>query len=354
MAAWAAPGGAARFEANVPLLCNARRARALGFAAEVDLVFLEGLDSLEASYVSRLREAGYAVRDAGASFRRHAARHLALGRFGRFERNCFLRWLVLADLYAGQPLLHLDGDVVFNESPAELARLCAGRTLVLQGCPAFVALADGTWLARYAGELGRLAADIEGYSAAAWAERPGWEESARLRWAGSRDRRVIASDQDLISHLLHTRRLPQADPAEFVAAAPRHVFFENPLLIGQLVPERPLDYRRSDGIDTLGGRRVAFWHMQTDWCRYLAKHLLRERLGGLAGSGRVTFGRWDRETLLHAALRKLGGGRWWDRATICRRFFEEGNFAAVFCDAGWWEETVFPASGCARTSVNPD
>ncbi len=339
---WVPAGGGARFEAGVPLLFNARRAHALGFAPAVDLVFLHGRAELDDTCVAQLREAGYAMHDAEPGFRAHSARLPALGRFGEFERNCFLRWLVLADLYAGEPLLHFDGDVVFNESPAELAQLCAGRTLVLQGCPALVALGDAAWGVRYAAELERFARDIDAYSAAAWAERTGWEDSARTKWAGTRDRRTISSDQDLISHLIHTDRLPQSSPAEFLASAPQQVFFENPLLIGELVPERPLAYRRVAGIDTLGGRRVALWHMQTDWCRYLAKHLARERLGELAGTGRVTFRTRDRETLLHGALRKLTGGRVYDRAAICRRFFETGDFGAVFRDEAWWERGVFP------------
>jgi hypothetical protein len=203
------------------------------------------------------------------------------------------------------------------------------------------ALHDGAWGERYAAELGRLAADVDGYSAAAWAERDRWEETARTRWAGFRDRRIISSDQDLISHLLHTDRLPQAPPAEVQSEVPELVLFENPLLIGSLVAERPLDYRRESGIDFIGGRQVAVWHLQTDWCRYLAKVMWRERLGALAGAGRLSFGRKDRETVVNDLLRKLSGGRWHDRAAVCRRFFTEGDFSAVFRAETWWEEGVF-------------
>ncbi len=339
--AWVAPGGGARFETHVPLRFNLRRARARGWRGAVDLVLLYGRAELPAEVAAELADLGVTLRDGEASFRAHAARHAALGRFGEFERACFLRWLVLADLYAGAPLLHFDGDVIFNADPAELARRWARRTFVLQGCPAVTALHDGAWGGRYAAELGRFAGDVDGYSAAAWAEREGWEETARTRWAGYRDRRTISSDQDLISHLLHTGRLPQARPDEVRGDVPELVLFENPLLLGSLAPERPLDYRRAGGVDFLGGRQVAVWHMQTDWCRYLAKIMWRERLGPLAGMGRLSFGRKDRETLCSDVLRKLSGGRWHDRAAVCRRFFAEGDFSAVFRAETWWEAGVF-------------
>lgn len=72
--------------------------------------------------------------------------------------------------------------------------------------------------------------------------------------------------------------------------------------------------------------------MQTDWCRYLAKHMLRERLGPVAGWGRISFGEKDWETLAGSALRKLTRNRIFPRTTIYRRFFEEGDLSAVFDD----------------------
>ena len=341
MVLWIAAGGGAAFAAAVPLAWVGRRNRALGYSNAIDVVLVEGFGELGDRAAAELRELGFVLHDAGALHRVHARRHPGLERFGAFLRNCFLRWLVLEEFFAGEPVLHLDGDVVFNECPATLARMFAGRTFVLQGCPALTAISDRGWYRQYAMELAAYERDVEAYSAQARAVRAGWEESFHLRWAGEWNGRLIASDQDLLSHLLHTGRLRQADPAAVAASVPDHVFFENPLIIGDLVPGRGLTYERRKSVDYLAGRRVGFWHMQTDWCRYLAKQMLRERLGPLAATGRLSFGQKDAETLVGAVLRRLGGRRHFARPEIYRRFFTEGDFARVFAGERWWEPDVF-------------
>jgi hypothetical protein len=323
----------------------ARRNRMLGYSNGIDVVFLEGFAGLDERYAAELRECGLQLHDAGDLYRRQAERLPVLRRFGAFEQRCLLRWLVLEEFFAGEPLLHLDGDVVPNECPAALARLFDKWTLVLQGCPAVTAISDSAWYRQYADELAAFAQDIEGYSSRAWRARDGWEASAAAKWAGSRYRRIIASDQDLISHLIHTDRLTQASPAAFIAAAPDHVFFENPLLLGELVPVRPLAYRRAEGVDYLNDRRVAVWHMQTEWCRYLGRHMLREWMGPLMGWGPDSFGRRDWAVLCGKIVQRISGGRIHDRASVYRRFFAEGDFSKVFTAARWWEPHVFGERG---------
>ncbi len=341
MVLWVAAGGAAEFAAAVPLGLMGRRNRRLGFSSAIDLVFAEGFAHLPEADRAALADEGFVLHDAEAIFRPHAERFASLARCGVFLKNCFLRWLVLAELFRGEEVLHLDGDVVFNVCPRELGRLCAGRTLLLQGCPALTAISDPGWFRIYEAELTAYARDPAAYSAQAWRERTGWERTFHTKWAGHWTGPTVASDQDLLSHLVHTGRLPQADPVEFARSAPGQVFFENPLVIGDLVAERPLAYRRVDGIDYLGARRIALWHMQTDWCRYLAKQMLREKIGPLAGTGRLSFGRRDRETILGGVVRKLTRNRLFSRPAIYRRFFEDGDFSAVFTAPRWWQTGVF-------------
>lgn len=341
---WVSAGGNAAFEAAVPLEMVGLRNRQLGFSNAIDIVFAEGFAHLSEAYKVGLRDLGFALHDAEKIFRPYAERFATLDHFGVFLKNCFLRWLVVAELFRGESILHFDGDVMFNECPTVLARLFAGRTILLQGCPALTAISDPRWFQQYEAELTAYARDIDGYSAQAWRERAGWERTFHTKWAGHWVGPKIASDQDLLSHLVHADRLVQSDPAEFVRSAPEHVFFENPLIIGDLVPERPLVYRRTAGIDYFGSRRVALWHMQTDWCRYLAKHLLRERIGPLGGTGRLSFRQRDRETLVGDVLRKLTGNRIFPRPAVYQRFFEDGDFREVFSDRRWWQPGVFPAS----------
>lgn len=340
---WVAAGGAAEFEAAVPLTMMGRRNRQLGFSTAIDIVFAEGFAHLSEAYKAGLRDDGFVLHDAERIFRPHAERFAALDHCGVFLKNCYLRWLVIAELFRGEALLHFDGDVVFNECPTVLGRLFAGRTILLQGCPALTAISDPSWFRNYEAELVAYTRDSDAYSARAWQERAGWEQTFRTKWAGHWVGPKVASDQDLLSHLVHTDRLPQSDPVAFAQSAPEYVFFENPLHIGDLVPERPLVYRREAGIDHFGGRRIALWHMQTDWCRYLAKHMLREKIGPLAGTGRLTFGQRDRETFVGGVLRKLTKNRLFPRPEVYRRFFEDGDFGDVFTVRRWWQPEVFSA-----------
>ena len=343
MVAWVTEA-ADRFEQNLPLLFGGRRNQQLGQTEAIELVFIDGFERLPEAYLAQLRDSGYAPHNAAPILQRHAQRFTTLDRFGAYGKFCFLRWLVLAELYAGEPLLHVDGDVVFNESPTALAQQFKGFTLVLQGCPAVTAIADPSWFRQYETELIALARDVDSYTTQALRQRTGWEGSARTKWAGSWDRSYFGHDQDLISHLIHTDRIVQADPAIFMTSASGYVFFENPLLIGDLVADRPLIYERVAAIDYLNSRRIAFWHMQTDWCRYLVKHLVRKRLNALAGTGRVPFGEGDWEGLLARALRRLTPSRIFSRAAIYRQFFEKGDFSEVFTDRAWWQANVFSAN----------
>lgn len=151
----------------------------------------------------------------------------------------------------------------------------------------------------------------------------------------------MAHDQDMLSHLIHTGRIIQSDPAEFLAASRRYLFLENPLLTGNLTKLRPLAYRREKNVDYLNEKQVAFWHMQSDWCAYLAKHMVRECLGPLAGSGRMTFRERNREHFVNQGIRRLTRGRWLHRRAIYERYFEDGDFREVLNDRHWWQEGVF-------------
>lgn len=338
---WVATDGLARFHQAVPLDFIGQRNRRLGYSNDIDLVFLEGFELLDEGCRRRWCDLGFTLRDATALFQPHARRFAPLNRYGGFLRNCFLRWLVLAELYGDEPVLHVDGDVVFNESPGTLQQLMAGRTLVVQGCPALTVISDREWFRHYEAGLAALAADPAGYSTQAWRQRVGWETSFHTKWAGEWTGPVLGSDQDLISHLIHTDQLPQDDPLAFLTVTPEHVFFENPLIVGALVPARPLTYARREGVDHVAGRRVAFWHMQTDWCRYLAKYLLRERLHLLGVTGRIGFGRRDGEDWVGGALRKISGGHWLSRPALYEEFFARRDFSDVLTDRRWWQPGVW-------------
>ena len=322
---WADKGSSV-FERYTPLKFAGERNRRLGYANDFDVVFLYGIDTLDLEYKGNLKALGYRLHDASKPYAAVRARYPGLERFGRFERNCFLRWLVLAECFAGERLIHYDGDVVFNEDPRVLAERISGTTFVFQGCPAWTAISNLDWLAVYKEQLDRFVADVEGYSRDAWAMRQGWEESLISKWAGSRFREIITSDQDLISHLIHTDILPQEAPEEIQSRLREYALFENPLHLHETNPGERFVYARNKGVDFLNDRRVAIWHMQSYFVVYLKKFLNRKMF--------LPFRK-------NATLGNVTRGAGSSRLRVYRQFFEKEDFSQVLNDRVWWEKGVW-------------
>ncbi|QWV95082.1 hypothetical protein KP004_07860 [Geomonas oryzisoli] len=331
------------FESHVPLLFSGRRNLALGFSNEIDLLFLNGLDLLGERYKEQLEEVGYRLHDVSDLYAGTADRYAALCAFGGYEMKCFLRWPVIASYFRGDRIIHYDGDIVFNEDPAVIGVLLQGSTFVLQGCPAVTCISDLDWFSRYQEQLDLLVENPEGYSARAWKERDGWRVSETQKWAGQRSREVISSDQDLISHLIHTDRIPQDRPAQLAPLLGSYAVFENPLYLHGCTfndfPD-PIGYERRSGIDYVGGKRVLTWHMQSDFNLYLSTFLFRKRfmpwVGGRLANHLVepTF-----PYRLGSLFSRLCGG--YTRLDVYRYFFERHDFGEVFADRTWWDRGAF-------------
>src|SRR5262249_44202242 len=115
------------------------------------------------------------------------------------------------------------------------------------------------------------------YSARAWQERIGWEESHQSKWAGCRFRQVISSDQDLISHLIHTNRIFQDNPLDFVDHL-RLFYAENPLYFHshakiQLRKKLGLNFVSEGDRCSVNDKTIAFWHFQTNFVQYISDSL---------------------------------------------------------------------------------
>jgi hypothetical protein len=217
------------FEKHVPVYFSGQRNQRLGLTNNIDILFLSGYGLLSYEYRDRLRQIGYQLHDMDAVFRELNTKYSALSRFGDYEKKCFLRWLVICSHFPEEPIIHCDGDILFNEDPAIIGKLLHGRMFVLQGCPVLTTITDQAWFSQYREQLTVFANDIEGYSATAWVERVGWENSAKGKWAGQRFRKIISSDQDLISHLIHTDRMVQDRPQAILKDLSSYIVFENPL-----------------------------------------------------------------------------------------------------------------------------
>jgi hypothetical protein len=332
-----------RFESHVPLLFAGRRNLKLGFSNDLDVLFLQGYDLLRDGYKEQLKEVGYRLHDVSDLYAAAAAKYAALKAFGGYEMKCFLRWPVIASYFPGARIIHYDGDIVFNEDPAVVERLLEGKTFVLQGCPAVTCISDADWFSQYREHLDRFVADPVAYSAQAWREREGWQVSATQKWAGQRFRELISSDQDLLSHLIHTDRIPQDRPSTLEGVLGGYALFENPLYLhgyGFSDSALPLSYERRSGIDYIGGKQVLVWHMQSDFTLYLSTFMFRKRLMP-----------WERGPLgnhleectlpyrLGSLFSRLAGGN--TRLDVYRYFFQGRDFGELFADRTWWYRGAF-------------
>ena len=331
------------FESNVPLYFSGKRNLSLGFSNDIDLAFLTGYEHLGVNYQGQLKDAGYRLHDAESIYKELDRKYAVLDVFGDYEKKCFLRWLVLSFLFPGEALLHLDGDIVLNEDPSVIARLLERRTFVLQGCPALTCISDPAWFSQYRNELDTFTGDLEGYSARAWAEREGWEESEREKWAGQRFRYAISSDQDLLSHLIHTDRIVQDRPAFILQGLDAYMLFENPMYLhGYENNLRHATYERRNSTDYVNSKRVLIWHMQSDFNAYLGKFIFKKKyLGNRLKTLSNDLVEKDFVHYLYVLFVRYLNGATSSRLNVYQYFFQENDFSEVLTDRTWWHKGAF-------------
>jgi len=337
------------FEAHIPLLFVGRRNRELGFKGNFHIVFIAGFDRLSENYKKSLKNLGYILHDAHVIFNKFESSYKVLDRFGDYEKKCFLRWLVLEKFFAGEPIIHYDGDIVCNEDPAVIAEKLVGKTFVLQGCPGFTVIHNWQWFEQYEKQLNLFVSDIDGYSQRAWQQRTGWEVTFKTRWAGSRFRKIITSDQDFLSHLIHTENIYQDSVESIMLCLQDYAYFENPLFAHLYDDNFPFKYVRENGIDyflceridcetCFYKKKVLFWHMMSCFNHYLSKYLLRKRI---LWRGRIplTLSENTYEDRLNKLVNRLSGHM--TRNFIFTYFFSKHDFSAIFNEARWWKKGIF-------------
>lgn len=286
--AWVGEHGSdASFEANAPYQFVGEQLQAYGFRGRFVLIFLEGCDKLSAGYRSRLRQLGFDVVDFAAETRRLAARFPALQQLDRYGFFCFIRWIALRSFLAQEnvtgQVVHLDGDIVFNATPDEIAADFRDLTFVLQGCPAVASITNHDWFAIYEEELVKFTRDVDSYSASAFANRAGWLQSARQKWAGVWEGPRMTHDQDLICYLIHTDKIVQDRPALF-AKAWRLYYTQNPYWLHegaeiQLGRDSGLTFSTRENVCYLEQKKIALWHFQSFFAAQLANAVALHRAG---------------------------------------------------------------------------
>ncbi len=342
-----AKGNADQFERNVPLHFIGQRNAKLGFSNDIDILFLDGYDRLDEHYRVSLQELGFNLYDVQEIYSDLSEKYSSLNRFGDLNQKCFLRWLVIKEFFAGEKIIHYDADVVFNEDPLIINRKLAEKTFVLQGCPALACISDVDWFSHYEDNLKLFVNAMERYSNHAWIEREGWELSEQHKWAARRFSKVIASDQDFISHLIHTDQIKQDKPLEILPLLKDYAVFENPLYIHSYMKKNlPVRYERVSEIDYFGNKRVLFWHMQSSFYAYLYRFILRRRFLPILSRRRLTnhLERMNLETYILSLPMKIRGkisNGTNTRLTVYKFFFEKHDFSGVMNSRTWWRDDVF-------------
>ncbi|RNC72771.1 MAG: hypothetical protein ED859_02080 [Desulfuromonadales bacterium] len=296
---WTTRGDEA-LEQAVPVLWHGEHLRRQGWSNPITLCFLQGLELLSPGYRGRLVELGYEIVDCGPRAAALTERYPRGRELSTTSRCWFLRWNVLHELATergAETVVHLDGDVVLLADPRDVYRDVAGKTFMLQGCPALTVISDPSWFAVWEEELARLLADRPSYVAAAMAEkadphRPD-REFCNLCAYGPEP----FEDQDMLEYLVAAGRLPQARTAEVYDSG--FYWIQNPLLPGEWHGEQAAGALRRvverGGIPHVGDKRVAFYHFQNNFAQYCRswQHFSRIGLGGVAallrpaGAGRL-------------------------------------------------------------------
>ena len=317
-------------ERGLPLLWLAEFADLRGWKTLPTLVVLDGIERLSFQYRRKL-ECSWNLIDQSVQFKQQLSSYpLISSRFSDYEVKCFLRWGILAKLHRGRSS-HWDGDVVWGDNPDVLTARVAGETFVLQGCPAWTMIGTDQWFESYARELSSLEKNIDEYSSAAWSEWSDSDLSFHTKWAGTRERPLISSDQDLIRHLIHTERLPQQKPAVILGKLSEYALFENPKYVHAYLADRPLIYQRRGHEDFFNKKKVALWHFQSDFAGFAFERLLSSTQSG-SKSRLSSIERWSRKFFRMKGL---------DRRTLYQWFFERYDFSLFFSPENFWAPGIF-------------
>ena len=245
---------------NIGLLMSAKiRQVSAAPTRDIEVLVIRGFEHISEDARRRLAKMRYRVVDASGVLaavkqRYPYANETRVWRGDGFHEACFLRWLVLEEYFAGEPVLAMDGDMVWRVDPFVFfdAWMAGGSTLCF-GAPCFAFVRDRSWYETYRSGLERLARD------------PGFGgDFAKDHFKG------LYHDQALLQYLQQSGELAD-DRANLTGHgfADRYFMTVNPLGIRPAAGEGPLSFEQTGTEDRIGGKLVPYWHMQTRFARYL-------------------------------------------------------------------------------------
>jgi hypothetical protein len=248
---------------------------------------MEGFRLLERSYILELEQLGYQLVDAAPLARRLLDDlHPLLKAQHSTYRYWMLRWAVVEELngpVSDRTAIHIDSDMVFVSDPNAVARDVAGKTVVMQGCPHFVAISRPDWFTTFQREVNQLLAHPREYMEAALraADGPACPDREYCNVSAYRGTARLFHDQDMFEHLVAAGVLPQARTAE--AHGSQFYWLQNPILPDEWHAEQCPDverrFREEGGRIRTGDRDLAYFHFQDGFNRYSAQWLDCARAG---------------------------------------------------------------------------
>ncbi len=274
------------FERSVPLLWHGEYLRKMGWSNEITLVFLEGLNVLSKNYRRKLEILGYQILDCHMVVNNIITHNYPqMKHFRQTSKFWFLRWNVLYHLIqegiAPQNVIHLDGDVIFMNDPHKIQQDVAGKTFVLEGCPAFTSLSREDWFQVWQKELTLFLENRKRYEFTALAEkeeptRPSREFCSIYCYEHGR-----FEDQDMLQFLISAGRLPQARTEEIFNSS--FYWVQNPLFPDEWFVEQKCGSVKKivekEGASFVGQKQVAFYHFQSNFTIYCHHWMLLHKMG---------------------------------------------------------------------------
>jgi hypothetical protein len=335
---------------NIGLVMSAKiRQVSAAPTRDIEVLVIRGFEHIAEAERRRLKKLRYNLVDASGVLASVKARYpyaneTRVWRGEPFHEACFLRWLVLEEYFGSEPVLAMDGDIVWRVDPYTfLDAWTSGGSTLCFGAPCFAFIRERSWYEAYRSGLERLARD------------PGFGgDFAKDHFKG------LYHDQALLQHLLRIGDLTD-DTANLTGHgfSDRYFMTVNPLGIHPPEGEAPLTFEQTRTEDRIGGKVVPYWHMQTRFARYLwavrAFPLLTGRrdlrvpyeAGGVEAPNPAvlmlanlhSYLQRGGITLEHPKLRvltELAG-----RSGVYSQFFNGDLARLAFSDAVWWRPGVW-------------
>jgi hypothetical protein len=266
-------GGDDSFEQSVPVLWHGEYLRRHNWDNPITLCFMQGFELLSNIYRKNLVDVGYEIINVASLVSTLTERYPRSRELSTTSRYWLFRWNILKSLAedrSAQTVIHLDGDLVLLADPNQLYQEVAGKTFMLQGCPAFTAISDPAWFTAWEEELSRFFLDRPAYISAAMEEKANPHRKSRefcnlCAYGPNR-----FEDQDILEYLVAAAKLPQEMSSRVYDSD--YFWIQNPLHPGEWHHEQVGGASRKiiekGDIAYVGDKRVAFYHFQSDFAKY--------------------------------------------------------------------------------------